>query len=89
MVMQRDKLMRNPQDEFRKPQHIVECQELSDEQKIQLLLNWRLDLLELQRADAENMQADGGDSGDLAVDLKNVTDALRMLDADPRTGRRA
>lgn len=89
MVMSREKLMRNPQDEFRAPQHIVEDQELSEKQKIELLMNWRMDLLELQRANGENMQKDADDSGELAVELKNVTDALQMLDADPCTGRQA
>lgn len=89
MVMRRDKLMRNPNNEFRSPQRVVDDPELSDVQKVELLLNWRLDLLEMQRADNENMQATPEQEIDVATDLKSVTDALLALGADPATGRQS
>ena len=87
MIINRNKLMRNPEGEYLSPRNIVEHPELAHEQKIQLLMNWRNDLLELQRANGENMQKSGDDSGDIAEDLKTVTDALLTLDADPSTGQ--
>jgi hypothetical protein len=89
MVMRRDKLTQNPRDEFRSPQRVVEDSELSNSQKIEVLLNWRLDLLEMQRADTENMQTGSEQGSDVATDLKSVTDALLALGADPATGRQS
>lgn len=83
--MKRDELMKDPEREFREPRHLIEDQELSDTQKIQLLINWRLDLLELQRATEENM-AGTNDSGEVAERLKQVTDALEDLGASPEGG---
>ena len=88
MVMSRDKLMKDPQAEFRSPERVLEDQELSDQQKIALLMNWRLDLLEMQRADSENMQGTS-EEDDVAAELKSVTDALTTLGADPATGRQS
>jgi hypothetical protein len=88
MVMRKDKLMRNPQEEFRTPQRVLDDPELSENQKVSLLMNWRSDLIEIQRADGENMQNAADDEGDVAVALKRVTDALTTLGADPATGRR-
>jgi hypothetical protein len=88
MVMIRDKLMRNPQEEFRSPERLLEDQELSAEQKISLLMNWRSDLLEMQCADSENMQSASEQASGVATELKSVTDALTKLGADPATGGR-
>lgn len=87
-MMRRDKLMRNPQKEFQSPQRVLDAPELSDKQKIALLMNWRSDVMEIQRADGENMQNAAEDEGDVAAELKRVTDALTQLGADPATGRR-
>ena len=82
MVTKRGILMEDPEREFHDPRHVLENHELSEAQKLQLLLNWRLDLLELERATEENMAA-SIDSGDVAEQLKKVTDALEELRATP------
>ena len=81
MVMKRDKLMRNPEREFKDPERLMEDQELSEKQKIELLVSWRWDLLELERATEENM---GGtnDTGQVAEQLRKVNRALEKLGAE-------
>lgn len=85
MVMKRDTLMQNPDREFQDPRRLLEDQELTDKQKVQLLMNWRLDLLELERATEENM-ASAKDTGKVAEKMKKVNDALGALGASPRSG---
>ena len=85
MVMKSDELMRSPETAFRDPQRLLENAELSDEQKIRLLMNWRLDLLELDRA-AEESMASTNDTGKVAERLSKVNVALDSLGARPEDG---
>jgi len=85
MVMKPNEPMQNPERVFRDPQRVLEHQELSEEQKIRLLMNWRLDLLELERATEENM-AGTDDAGNVAERLSRVNAALDELGARPGEG---
>jgi hypothetical protein len=78
--MKRKTLMLNPEREFRDPRRLIEDQALSDKQKVQLLMNWRLELIELQRATEENMTG-ADESGEVTERLRKVTDALEDLGA--------
>ena len=82
------KVTRNPRAEFGSADRIVADPNLSESRKILLLMDWRGDLLELQRAEGENMQGATDVAGDVAVELKHVTDALTSLGVDPVTGSR-
>jgi hypothetical protein len=74
--------MLDPEREFKNPHRVVEDQVLSAKQKIAVLISWRLGILELQRATAENMTSPHDDAGEIAENLKNVTDALVELGAN-------
>ncbi|MDV6315540.1 hypothetical protein [Idiomarina sp. HP20-50] len=49
------KSLKNPAEAFDSPQAVVEDPELSTEQKIEVLTQWRYDELETEVADQENM----------------------------------
>jgi hypothetical protein len=78
MVMNRDALVRNPQETFKEPNRVVESQDLSDAQKIEVLENWRLDLLELLVATEENMEGISA-PGEVADKLRRVCEVLDAL----------
>jgi hypothetical protein len=68
----------DPETAYREPRFLLEDESRSDAEKIQLLLDWRQDLLELQTAAEENMpnqcvEANG------ATRLQAVMDALITL----------
>lgn len=85
MIMKSAETMQNPERVFRDPARVLEHQEMSEEQKIRLLMNWRLDLLELERATEENMAGDD-DTGSVAERLSKVNAALEELGARPGEG---
>lgn len=49
------KSLKNPAEAFDSPQDVVNDTELSNEQKIEVLTQWRYDELETEVADQENM----------------------------------
>ena len=65
----------NPADVFRTPQEVLEVQDLSRQQKIEILRRWEYDVRELQVADEENMPGPPG------VGLDDVLQALHTLGA--------
>lgn len=71
--------MANPQKMFGEPRHVVTNKELSDQDKISILENWKLDLMELQKATEENMPGRGNETGSVADELGAVIEALRMI----------
>jgi hypothetical protein len=68
----------DPESAFREPRFLLEDGSRSDAEKIQLLLDWRQDLLELQTAAEENMPNQVGESNG-AARLQAVMDALIKL----------
>ena len=60
---------------FRTPQEVVEVQDLSRHQKIEILRRWEYDVRELQVAEEENML------GRSTVELEEVLRALHALGA--------
>jgi hypothetical protein len=64
---------------FEDPAKVVENEELSKADKLKILENWKLDLIELQRANDENMARYGRDGGDVAESLRAVSMALESL----------
>ena len=69
----------DPNKYFRKPHHVLESKNLSDQAKISILEDWKLDLIELQTATEENMSATGVETDAVADDLQAVIEALRRL----------
>lgn len=62
---------------FRSPRELLECADLSHEQKVELLRRWEYDVRELQVAEEENMP------GRMPVALDEILHALRELGAEP------
>ena len=60
---------------FRTPQEVLDVQDLSRKQKIEILRRWEYDVRELQVAEEENMP------GPSTVGLDEVLQALHALDA--------
>ena len=71
------KALLDPSTVFHKPDEIVENNELSREQKIEILRRWEYDVRELQVADEESMTAPRPER----VTLDAVLEALRAVGA--------
>lgn len=67
----------DPTSVFHSPAEVVDREDLSDAEKIELLRRWEYDARELEVAEEENMRADRPDS-DI---LDEVLDCLRALNA--------
>lgn len=65
----------NPANVFHTPQELLEVEDLSREQKIEILRRWEYDVRELQVAEEENMP------GRSPVALDEILQALRELGA--------
>jgi hypothetical protein len=74
-----EKALLNPEAVFKKPQEVVKRNDLSREQKIEILRRWEYDVRELQVADDESMTAK--EPQVTAVTLDAVLNALRSLGA--------
>ncbi len=72
------KAMLDPTAVFRGPEDVLQRDELTREQKIEILRRWEYDALELQVAEEENMGSE--QSSDI---LDRVLHALRALNAGP------
>ncbi|WP_404402228.1 hypothetical protein LG288_03905 [Idiomarina seosinensis] len=53
--------MDNPASKFSEPKEVLDSDDLSHEQKLKILKQWRYDELETEVADEENMAADKPD----------------------------
>jgi hypothetical protein len=64
----------SPESQFRHPQYVVRDPELSYDDKIAVLRNWRLGLVQKQMGDE-----DGPEKADVASQLSAITQAIREL----------
>lgn len=62
------------------PKHLLEREDLSREEKLELLHQWEADLREEMVAEEENMPS----SAPMSTTLEEVLDALRSLGAESR-----
>lgn len=66
---------------------LIRDDSVSTQEKIRQLEDWRLDLLEKQRATEENMRpSSAGDGENVGEDLRRVTEALADLQESPGSG---
>jgi hypothetical protein len=70
-----EKALLDPGSVFKTPQELLANNELSREQKIEILRRWEYDVRQLQVAEEESME------GPQPVTLEAVLRALRVLDA--------
>jgi hypothetical protein len=80
-----EKALLNPAIVFKNPQEVVESNDLSRQQKIEVLRRWEYDLRELQVAEEESMTAPKPE----AVTLDIVLKALHSVGAPPDVERTA
>ncbi len=78
-MLKKSRTMTDPKSLFKEPRYVVANQELSDQEKITILENWKLDLIELQKATEENMPGTGTETDAVGDDLRAVIEALRMI----------
>ena len=78
-----EKALLDPGLVFKTPEEVLASNELSREQKINILRRWEYDVRELQVAEEEGME------GPQPVSLDVVLRALRALDAPADTERSA
>ncbi len=74
-----EKAMLDPTAVFRTPEEVLVREDMSREQKIEVLRRWAYDARQLQVAEEENM---GGQESDI---LDEILRALHALDAWPDT----
>lgn len=77
-MLKREDLTRDTERLFKTPSHVLESDELSLADKIRVLENWKLDLLELQRASEENMVGADGQGASVAERLRAVNESLAL-----------
>ena len=68
-----------PQSVFKYPEAVLHCHELSHDDKLTVLRNWKQELVQLQKAAEENMLDERGPS-DVGAKLAAVTQAMIALD---------
>jgi hypothetical protein len=81
-AIDRKKAFTAPQSVFSYPQAVVRCRELSHDEKLTVLRNWKQELVQLQKAGEENMLDERGPS-DVGSRLAEVTDAMIALEERP------
>jgi hypothetical protein len=77
-MIPKDKLMNDPSSVFEKPSDVLDNMELSTEQKIEILKQWKQDIMLRLVAEEENMAGTPENS----ERLKQVSDALILLEED-------
>ena len=82
-TIDRKKAFKVPQAVFGYPQAVLRCLELSHDEKLTVLRNWKQELEQLQKAGDENMLDQRG-SSDVGSRLAEVTNAMIVLEERPR-----
>jgi hypothetical protein len=78
-MIDRDKAFKVPQAVFGYPQAVLRCRELSHDEKLTVLRNWKQELVQLQKAGEENMRDERGPS-EVGSRLAEVNDAMIALE---------
>ena len=78
-MIRKDKLMTDPEDVFKTPRDVLENEELSDDQKVVVLVQWQDEIR--QRMVAEEEAMPGEDPNDAEL-LQEIHEALTTLQSD-------
>jgi hypothetical protein len=81
-IIDRKKAFTIPQAVFAYPQAVLRCRELSHDEKLTVLRNWKQELVQLQKAGEENMLDERGPN-DVGPRLAEVTNAMLALEERP------
>ena len=82
IVMDLDRAMKNPASVFDAPEAVSASTELTAEQKLAILLQWKDQLLQFQAADDEGMRRSEGAAGVTTDVLGRVISTLARIGAD-------
>jgi hypothetical protein len=82
IVMDLDRAMKNPASVFDTPEAVSASTELTAEQKLAILLQWKDQLLQFQAADDEGMRRSEGAAGVTTDVLGRVISTLARIGAD-------
>jgi hypothetical protein len=82
IAMDIDTAMKNPASVFDTPEALSASTELTAEQKLALLLQWKDQLLQLQAADDEGMRRSEGAAGVTTDVLGRVISTITRIDPD-------
>lgn len=74
-----ESILRDPSAEFAEPREVLTNQQLTLDEKIRVLRQWRYDLIRLNVASAESLTGDSNP----AADIQTIDECLRQLRADP------
>ena len=69
----------DPEHRFGDPRQLAADPAISDAEKLRILESWRLDLVELQRAEEENMPSAGVEPDETAKKLAEVSRVLDVV----------
>lgn len=72
----------DPELEFGDPKRLAMSRDLSLQRKLEVLESWRLDLIELQRAEDENMRGREAEPGSTAKKLAEVSAVIALLERE-------
>ena len=75
-------LIHDPELQFGDPKRLAMNRDLSLQRKLEVLESWRLDLIELQRAEDENMSSGDADLGSTAKRLAEVSAVIALLERE-------
>jgi hypothetical protein len=78
-----EKALLNPNSVFKTPEEILNRNDFSRQQKVEILRRWEYDVRQLQVAEEESM------AGPQLVTLDSILNALRALGAPAETDRSA
>jgi hypothetical protein len=81
-TIDRKKAFKIPEAVFGYPQAVLRCSELSHDEKLAVLRNWKQELVQLQKAGEENMLDERG-LNDVGPRLAEVTNAMLALEERP------
>ena len=82
-TIDRKQAFKVPQAVFGYPQAVLGCRELTHDEKLTVLRNWKQELVQLQKAGEENMLDERGPS-DVGARLAAVSNAMIALEENPR-----
>jgi hypothetical protein len=77
-AIDRKRAFNAPESVFRHPRLVLQSPELSDDDKVVVLRNWKQGLIQLQQASEENMDSGAGPS-DVSTQLAAVSRAMNEL----------
>lgn len=81
MLIEKQKLLCDPERQYVSPAKVVEDPDIAERDKLAILRNWKLDLIELLQASNENMASANVPPGTVSEKLREVAQAIEDLES--------